>query len=119
MTLYSHFKTFHGIRGTICVSSIEGTMGEGDTLNFGVSFTDPKDQFNKQIGRTIAEGRSLKKPYKTKILSIENSKNKKYILLAYVFPEIESIVKDSSYRLRLASFYRKNKNFNKLTFFNA
>ena len=48
--------------------SIAGKI-ENNELKIGVSICGPKDQFNRKLGRKIAEGRANKSPFKVITLS--------------------------------------------------
>lgn len=59
-TLFTHGCSNEGNRFTIAVT-IEKSISE-ITATFGYSICSKNDSFSKKIGRSIAEGRSIKNP---------------------------------------------------------
>lgn len=44
----------------------------GNTIEYGVAFTSPRDNFSRKIGRAIAEGRLQKAPFRITPVTLEN-----------------------------------------------
>jgi len=59
-TLYNHCKDKQGRRFTVAAVVEDGLLNA--KVSLGIARCSSKDNFNKKIGRAIAEGRATKRP---------------------------------------------------------